>query len=174
MTEEESVAMTMTKEAAAIEFATGCEVEAADHITQKWFPVKLYTTFDSHHLIYRLKPNDTMTEEESKAAKAISYLMAKCHNTAVKKGWWEKGARNDGELHMLIVTELAESFEHLRHDDRKSDHIPYYTGREEELADVLIRIFDYAKQQNLNLPGALIQKMKFNETREYRHGGKRA
>jgi NTP pyrophosphatase (non-canonical NTP hydrolase) len=115
-----------------------------------------------------------MTEEESKAAKAIDYLMAKCHNTAVKKGWWEKGSRNDGELHMLIVTELAESFEHLRHGDRMSDHIPDFTGREEELADVLIRIFDYAEQQQLNLKGALLAKMAFNETREYRHGGKRA
>jgi NTP pyrophosphatase (non-canonical NTP hydrolase) len=55
-----------------------------------------------------------------------------------------------------------------------SDHIPDFTGREEELADVLIRIFDYAEQQQLNLKGALLAKMAFNETREYRHGGKRA
>ena len=36
------------------------------------------------------------------------------HQVANEKGWW-KGERNEGEILMLIVTELAEACEWLRH-----------------------------------------------------------
>lgn len=41
-----------------------------------------------------------------------------------------------------------------------------------ELADELIRIFHFAGKHGIDLADAVKQKMKYNETRPFRHGGK--
>lgn len=43
-----------------------------------------------------------------------------------------------------------------------------------ELADAVIRIFHLAGLLGLDLENAVLNKMRYNETREYRHGGKLA
>jgi len=102
---------------------------------------------------------------------AIDELIMRCHKTAEEKGWWDK-PRGEGELIALMHSELSEALEFLRKGNGRSDHIPDYLGVEEELADVLIRIFDYCGSRKLDLGGALLEKMAFNLDREYRHGGK--
>ena len=42
-----------------------------------------------------------------------------------------------------------------------------------ELADVIIRIMDYARGKGLNVAEALVLKMEYNTTRPYKHGGKK-
>lgn len=91
--------------------------------------------------------------------------------TAIEKGWW-KGARNEGELLMLIVSELAEGLEGLR-KDLDSDHIPGFKMIEEELADAIIRIMDYGHDFRYRVAEALVEKIKFNKTRPHKHGGKK-
>lgn len=71
---------------------------------------------------------------------------------------------------MLIVTELAEWMESVRHGDPVSDHIPGFTTSEEEAVDVLIRIFDLAGALDLRLSEALEAKITYNRGREYMHG----
>lgn len=102
----------------------------------------------------------------------INSLGEKCHEIAISKGWWDK-ERNDSELLMLMVTELAEACEGLRHGNPPSDHIPQFSAVEEELADCMIRILDMAAARNLRLGEALVHKMAYNEGREFRHGGKK-
>lgn len=94
------------------------------------------------------------------------------HLTAIAKGWWEK-ERNDGEILMLMVSELSEALEGLRHGNPPSDHIPQFSAVEEELADVVIRVMDFAIQRGHNVPEAILAKMEFNNGREYKHGGKK-
>lgn len=85
--------------------------------------------------------------------------------------WWidiktgEPLKRNVGELLMLMVSELAEAME----GDRKNlmdDKLPNRKMLEVELADTLIRIFDFAAGFKLDLGGAVIEKLLFNINRE--------
>ena len=103
------------------------------------------------------------------AFKAVSQAV---NTIAVEKGWW-KGDRNDGELIALMHSELSEALEGLRHGNPASDHIPEYTAVEEELADVIIRIMDYAVAKNHRVAEALTAKVAFNQGREFMHGGKK-
>jgi len=91
---------------------------------------------------------------------------------AESHGWWEK-ERNEGELIALIHSELSEALEALRHGNPASDHIPEFSGVEEEYADVIIRIMDHAKAKGYRVAEALVEKVKFNHLREYMHGGKK-
>ena len=47
------------------------------------------------------------------------------------------------------------------------------TAFEEELADIVIRVFDLAKYKDINIGRALAIKANYNEKREYRHGGEK-
>lgn len=93
-----------------------------------------------------------------------------CHEANIK--WWisiEDGVtklnRNKGELLMLIVSELAEAMEGER-KNLMDDKLPHRKMAEVELADALIRIFDYAGAFGYDLQGAYTDKMIFNAQRE--------
>lgn len=104
----------------------------------------------------------------------LQQLGDEIHATAVEKGWWESGDRNFGEVVALIHSELSEALENYRHGGPASDKIPEFSGVEEEFADVIIRILDYATRHQLRIPEAIFAKMEYNKTRPYRHGGKKA
>jgi len=65
------------------------------------------------------------------------------NHIAIDKGWWE-GERNEGELIALMHSELSEALEAIRKGNPPDDKIPEFTGVEAELADVIIRIMDFA------------------------------
>jgi len=94
------------------------------------------------------------------------------HKTAIDHGWWD-GDRNDGELIALMHSELSEALEAMRHGDKPSEHIPDFSGVEEELADVVIRIMDYAAARGHRVAEAIGAKIAYNQFRSYKHGGKK-
>jgi NTP pyrophosphatase (non-canonical NTP hydrolase) len=85
---------------------------------------------------------------------------------------WEEPNQNDGESICLMHSELSEALEAVRHGNPPSVHIPQFSGVEEELADVVIRIMNYAARKGYRLPEAILAKKEFNRNRSFRHGGK--
>ena len=98
----------------------------------------------------------------------LNELAASCH--AANQHWWhhpltgERLDRNKGELLMLIVSEVVECMEGER-KDLMDTHLPHRKMAEVELADILIRLFDYAGAYGYDLDGAFMEKRAFNATR---------
>lgn len=92
------------------------------------------------------------------------------HYWARRKGFWDETPRNNSEMLMLIVTELAEACEALRHGNPPDDKVPAFSGIEAELADAVIRIMDMSFGRGWRVAEAIAEKMAYNEGRPYRHG----
>lgn len=91
-----------------------------------------------------------------------------CH--AANDTWWrdihtgERIDRNKGELLCLIHSEISEAMEGER-KNLMDDKLPHRRMAEVELADALIRIFDYAAAFGYDLQGAFDEKMAYNAQR---------
>lgn len=132
-----------------------------------------------------------------------NHLALLIHNTAVEKGWWDKPEgydrmrdlilahaedheqlellaklkqftkRNEGEILMLVTSEVVEALESLRKGNPPDNKLPGYDGVSVELADAIIRIMDYGVANGYKVAEALTAKLLYNRTREYKHGGKK-
>lgn len=107
--------------------------------------------------------------EEKAILTGINTAMQCAHRVAAK--WYvdpKTGAkieRNFGEVLALMHSELSEALEAHR-KSLNDDKLPHRKGVEVELADCVIRIFDTAQALGLDLAGAIIEKTRYNATRE--------
>jgi NTP pyrophosphatase (non-canonical NTP hydrolase) len=108
----------------------------------------------------------------------IKELVEKAHKNAERHGFWDdyynitqdmiSAAHYDelvnnaiGNRLMLIVSELGEAQEGLRHNDEANFR--------EELADVAIRLGDLCGGLGIDLEAEIEKKMAINEKRPYKH-----
>lgn len=106
-------------------------------------------------------------------------LQDTCYGLANNAGWWtdlETGedVRNWPKKHldnwvsaklMLIVTEVAEAMEGHR-KGLMDTHLKHRGMLEVELADAVIRIMDLAGGLNMDVAGAIVEKLAYNMSRE--------
>jgi hypothetical protein len=136
-----------------------------------------------------------MTPPEELLIAVFTELQQKCYLNSKEKGFW---AEQDAVLDViqdanlppemtfklakavnnafhamkgdLMHSELGERTEAAR-KDLPSDKLPHgFTGEEEELADTIIRILDYAGRKRMKLGEAIALKMRYNSGRPYMHG----
>jgi NTP pyrophosphatase (non-canonical NTP hydrolase) len=104
----------------------------------------------------------------------LKELQEDIHQNAVEKGWWE--TPNIPEKICMAHSELSEAVDDFRNSrmdvsiakDGKPEGFPV------ELADTLIRVLDIAEHFGYDMDMIVKMKMKYNQTRPYRHGGKRS
>lgn len=118
----------------------------------------------------------------------IKELVERSHSVAREKGWWtyrighplagrEMGDEAIPEKLALVDSECSEALEVYREghaanevwfDGEKPEGFPV------EIADAMIRLADLAGRFSIDLGEVLETKMRYNESRAHRHGGKRA
>lgn len=112
----------------------------------------------------------------------LNELSKEVHENAVMHGWWEDGERPFGEVIALIHQELSEALEEYR-QGHEYHEVYYSTGTDKklkpegipiELADVIIRILDFVGMAGIDIDKAIMDKVEYNKTRPYRHGGLKA
>mgnify|MGYP001056501883 FL=1 len=114
---------------------------------------------------------------------SIKTLVNESYTNAKEHGWHDK-PRSVGDHIALMHSELSEALEEYR-KGRTPQEIYYVSknplvlgapnkpeGIPIELADCIIRIFDFCGLHKINLEEALSLKMEYNKTRPYRHGNK--
>ena len=73
--------------------------------------------------------------------------------------------------------ELSEMLEEFRNGKKPNEIYYGPDGKPEgmpiEIADLVLRACDFCGYFNIDLETAIIEKMRFNESRPYRHGGKK-
>lgn len=117
----------------------------------------------------------------------IADLQQTCYQRSFSAGWWDDYIAMPQQYrkyflasrYALIQSEAIEAFEALR-KDKMDDHLPHRKAEEVELADLLIRVFDYAGAMRFDLSAAIVEKLAYNaqrhdHTREARaqEGGKK-
>ena len=118
----------------------------------------------------------------------LNKLAIEVHETAISKGWWDEEMISASQCPMVIPksigdqfanfhSEISEAWEEYR-KGRGLDEVYIVDGKPEgvpiELADLIIRVLDTCAAYSIDIESAITQKMEYNKTRGYRHGGKLA
>lgn len=88
------------------------------------------------------------------------------YNNAKSKGWHENDSQpcRKGEMIALIHSELSEALEAIRKGNPPDKKLPEFDNLTIEMADVVIRVFDFAAAFSLRLGQAVVAKMAYNTT----------
>lgn len=113
-----------------------------------------------------------LEQNKDKIIAAVNFLSDVCFGQANAAGWWTDlktgeslvGKRNKGEMIALMHSELSEMLEGTR-KNAMDDKLPHRRMEVAELADALIREFDYSGAHTLPLGEVLFEKLVFNATR---------
>lgn len=102
----------------------------------------------------------------------------------VEKGWYDEEVPFAVQIANLHG-EVSEAWEAWRNwgtadatskiiDQGEGEKFPKPEGVGSEFADILIRLLDSCEREGIDLEAEVERKLRYNATREYRHGGKRA
>lgn len=100
-------------------------------------------------------------QSQSQILTGLSLLQVQAHKSARQHGFWEK-TRTSGEILGLVQRDVLNASLAVYKCKGESSNLPGFTVLEEELADAIIRLFDFAGGYELRLSSAIISKLQYN------------
>lgn len=105
-------------------------------------------------------------------SEVLNDLAREIHADNVAAGWWSLPDGTDTRSNpyafsnklALVHSELSEALEADR-KNLKDEKLPHRDGREVELADAFIRLFDIAGGYGMDIGGAIAEKRAYNANR---------
>lgn len=126
----------------------------------------------SNTVIKMTAPDEGGTPIYKNIIEAIRTLQHAAWENSKAHGWNE-AVDNPASALMMITREVSELAEEERDaNSGESTKIPGFSKKEEEAADIAIRLLSYCGARNMRLGAAICAKHEFNKTRPYRHGNK--
>jgi NTP pyrophosphatase (non-canonical NTP hydrolase) len=121
--------------------------------------------------ITQLPPPETSLPDDF--VRCFTEMARLAHANSAGHGFWNvtdpKGVIFRLSRIALIHSELSECLEGIR-KGLADDHLPHRSMEVAELADTVIRIFDYAGGYDLPLAEVILEKMAYNSRRPHMHG----
>jgi hypothetical protein len=147
-----------------------------------------------------MSKTDVLAQYDEQAIHSLAYLQSRCYTQASAKGFWDdEPERHSSDLQhyqgnklMLMVSELVEAHEELRKGHpvtqtyyptkptgdleaavvhpARVDGIYKPEGVPSELADAVIRAFDFAGKYDIDLGQMIFEKLRYNASRPFKHG----
>jgi NTP pyrophosphatase (non-canonical NTP hydrolase) len=112
-------------------------------------------------------------QHEAMCKASMSAVTQYCHGASYASGWWNNPKTGEllevtkdaiGMKLCLIHSEVSEALEGFRTNEQDK-HLPHRSSLEVELADAIIRICDLAGALDLDLGGAMAEKLAYNQSR---------
>lgn len=111
---------------------------------------------------------EVMAQDVFDAHDGLRAMTHLCFSLSQRSGWWDGLDPQDpyvfGTKMSLIHSEASEMLEGGR-KGLPDTHLPHRSAEEVEAADLVIRIFDLAGARKLDVAGAVIEKLAYNQQR---------
>ena len=110
----------------------------------------------------------------------LNELAALCHANSKEKGFYDPPPSFENRI-ALIHSEVSEAMEEfrlgraptdVRYTGPRNAQVQKPEGIPSEFADIIIRILDASAYYGIDINTAVLEKMAYNKTREYKHGKK--